>query len=1013
MNAKAKWKKGLIGVAAAALLGSSLAGGGSYAYADTASAATTSAVAVQSELYDDILQQEAEWISGLAFESGAIPTYEAPISNYDGKYKVVPYFTNMALLGLLERPEHAATVRRYADWYFSRLNRNASADVPAGSIFDYIVETDRAMETATGDFDSTDSYASTFLNVLRKYAAVTGDTAYLRSHEADIRLIGQAMLSTQQADGLTWAKPAYRVKYLMDNAEVYKGLVDAQWIALSVFGDEAAAAEYGRKADEVKAGIENELWSVDRQAYAYAKMEDGSLLFPDWNSFYADATAQLFPIWTGLIAPDSERAMRLYQTFNEHHPGWPQLDKADAFPWALLAYTAAIMGDRTRVDAFLQSVKTTYVDRDHPWPWYVMESGVTMLAAAKMKAAPPEERMWTVSNLQNGDVLASMPYTVEGTAQGVEQVELKWTNGLTGQSRTFIGQPDGGGTWRISIEGLPNGGYTVEMTAKDRFANVVASINVSVDIRVGGGPVIGKAVVESDRAMLRRGETTTLRVTAYGTDGKTPVDLTGAEIVYRVDRPDLASLDAEGNLTLLGLADGVDRLSVDAFVTLGPNVMLAQPAIVNVSREPGSLADDVLDRMAAWIAGRQLESGAIASDAGGAAIVPSVSNVGARGLLLRHETVPNAARYIDWYTSHWNWGDRYGLYGTMYESRLDPASGQWISTGGYDSASVNLASFITLLRANFEKTGQFKLPQSNLDLMTGGVGIMRSQDTDGLMWKLPDEKTKRLRDNALTLQGMTDSVWLFRNRFEAEGPAGYFDSFKEALRAGMQSKLWNEEAGWYYAALNDRQETTAPDWTDKRSAAEQLAPIYTGAVPASGDIAARLYAAFNRSFPNWASASAVESGDAAVAYTAALMGDMDRASAWLSQLLNAVKGGTLPGSWTVEDAGYAMLAAEVVRQAPSRVAVTIDSPKDGAKPAGRSLPAKGTAAGAEHVRVEWRERFGPTMGDVTAKVGPNGKWHVQLHGLKRGSSYELTVAAVDQWGYVIPSTRNSVSFSVR
>ncbi|PYI55651.1 hypothetical protein [Paenibacillus flagellatus] len=1013
MKSKAKWKKGLIGVAAAALLGTSLAGGGGYAYGETAGVGSTSAVAAESAPYDEILQKEAQWIAGLAFESGAIPTYGAPISNYGGKYRVVPYFTNMALLGLLERPEHAQTVRRYADWYFSRLNRTASADVPAGSVFDYIVETDRTTETATGDFDSTDSYASTFLNVLRKYAAVTGDTAYLRAHEADIRLIAQAMLSTQQADGLTWAKPAYRVKYLMDNTEVYKGLVDAEWIASSVFGDATAAAEYRRKAEEVKAGIENGLWSADRQAYAYAKMEDGSLLYPDWNSFYADATAQLFPIWTGLIAPDSERAMQLYRTFNEHHPGWPLLDKGDAFPWALLAYTAAIMGDRTRVDAFLQSVKATYVDRDHPWPWYVMESGVTMLAAAKMKSASPEPRSWTVANLKDGDSLGAMPYTVEGTSQGVDRVELKWTNGQTGQSRTFAGQPDGGGVWRIAVEGLTNGRYAVQMTAKDRFANVVASASAAVDVRVGGGPVIGKAVVASDRDVLRRGESTTLRVTAYGTDGRTPIDLSGADIAYRIDRPDLATVDADGKLTLLGLAEGADRLSVDAFVTLGHDVTMAEPAVVNVSREPVSMADDVLDRMSAWISARQLDDGAIATDAGGTAIVPSVSNVGARGLLLRHETVPNAVRYIDWYTSRWNWGDRYGLYGTMYESRFDPASGRWTSTGGYDSASVNLASFITLLRASFEKTGQFKLPQSNLDLMTGGVGMMRSQDADGLMWKLPDEKTKRLRDNALALRGMTDSVWLFRNRFQAEGPAGYFDSFRESLRAGMQSKLWNEGAGWYYAAINDREEKSAPDWTDKRSAAEQLAPIYAGIVPATGDIAARLYAAFNRSFPDWASGSAVEPGDAAVAYAAALTGDTARASSWLALLLDAAKGGALPMSWTVEDAGYAMLAAELVRQAPSAVTVAVDSPGDGAEPAGRSLAAKGTAAGAERVRVEWRERFGRTMGAETVNVGPNGKWHVQLHGLNRGSAYELTVTAVDRWGYDMPYARKSVSFSVR
>ncbi|WP_409344724.1 hypothetical protein [Paenibacillus sp. MBLB4367] len=336
--------------------------------------------------YEDILQGEAGWIAGLQFESGAIPTYGAPVDRYGGKYRVVPYFTHLALLGLLERPEHAPVVRGYMDWYFAHLNRSSAETAPDGSVYDYTVETDRLTETATGDFDSTDSYASTFLNVLRKYAVTTGDIAYLQAHRDDIALIAGAMIATKQEDGLTWAKPDHRVKYLMDNAEVYEGLGDMEWISGAVYGDEEEAAVYRRHKEEVLAGIQGELWNESKQAYAYAKAEDGSLLQPDWDRFYPDATAQLFPVWTGVLAPDSGRARHLYDTFNSHHSGWPELRIRDSFPWALLAYTAAIMRDRDRSDLFLQSVKAAYADRGRPWPWYVMESGVTMLTAARLQS---------------------------------------------------------------------------------------------------------------------------------------------------------------------------------------------------------------------------------------------------------------------------------------------------------------------------------------------------------------------------------------------------------------------------------------------------------------------------------------------------------------------------------------------------------------------------------------------------------------------------------------------------
>ncbi|WP_409344738.1 hypothetical protein [Paenibacillus sp. MBLB4367] len=968
----------------------------------------SSAVAVTAAtygMYEDILNREASWLSGLQLGSGIVPM--AP-----GSGRVVPYFANLALLGLLEKPEQASVVRKYMDWYFAHLNRAGTPDAPAGSIFDYTVGADGQTETASGDFDSTDSYASTFLNVLRKYAAKTGDTAYLQAHRSDIELIAGAMLATKQADGLTWAKPAYRVKYLMDNAEVYKGLLDMEWISGAVFGDEAGAALYRQHKNDVLAGIGG-LWSDGKNAFAFAKMEDGGLLLPDWNSFYADATAQLFPIWTGVLAPDSERALQLYNTFNEHHPGWPQLNKPDAFPWAILAYTAAIMGDRVRTDQFLESVKAAYIDRDHPWPWYAMESGMTMLAAAIMKEKPDAPRSWSMGNLQEGAILTALPYTVTGTAESVQDVELRWTNGLTGQTQTFRATA-AGGNWQLPIEGLTNGTYTVEASAKDRFANLIASQRLTVTVKVAGsGPAIAKAVVQPDRDVLRRGESTMLRVLAFAEDGRTPVSLEGAQIAYHTDRPELASVDAQGMLTLRALAADVNRLTVWAFVTKGYDVLRTEPLTVSISHEAMTMADDVLDRLSAWIGGRQLANGSITLKADGREIVPEAASIGALGLLLREETVPNVKRYIDWYTSHWAWGDRYGMYGTVDNYRLNANTGQWESAGAYDSASSNIGTFISLLRAHYEKTGEFKLPQSSLDLMTGGVGMMRSQAGDGLMWKLPDAQTKRLRDNALAYKGMSDSVWLFLNRFQAAGPAGYFRSFTDFLHDGIQSELWNPGAGSYYLALNERGEGQPPSWSVKPEAAGQLAVVYTGVVSPDSETARNLYAAYNRSFPGWSGVDALSGTDAAVAYAAALMGDRTRASAYLGRLLDALKADRLPADWTVEHAGNAMLAAELVKTMPAAAVVAIDKPDDGDLVKNGSIKAKGTVSGAVRIRVEWREKYGSAKGreeiDVRKK---NGKWQLTLDHLRIGSSYELTVYALDERGYPLPGTARSVTAQV-
>ncbi|MCC3376576.1 hypothetical protein [Cohnella sp. REN36] len=982
------WKKT---VAAALLI--SVAGGGVGGAGGVAKAADRPA------LYDDILTQEAGWISSLPFASGAIPTYSDPISNYGDKYKVVPYFTHFGLLGLLEKPENSQTVRNYMDWYFAHLNRSATSTTPAGSVYDYVVETDKITETPTGDFDSTDSYASTFLDVVRKYVEVTGDAAYAQQHKSDILLIADAMLSTQQADGLTWAKPSYPVKYLMDNTEVYLGLEAIEWLSGNVFGDEAAVASYRQRKEDVYDAIQG-LWSDTRQTYAYAKMNDGSLLYPDWNSFYADATSQLFPIWTGILAPDSERALHLYNTFNEHHPGWPQLNKGDAFPWAIIAYTAALMGDRTRVDQFLASVKTAFIDQDHPWPWYVMESGVTMLAAAHAKGLPDSPAEWTMTNLPEGAVLTEEPYAVEGTSEGVASVEMTWTNEGTQRSKTFRTEP-AGGSWRLSVDGLTNGSYRVEVTAKDRFANVVAAQQLRSSVSVAGENPIARAALVSDRDTLRRGESTTLTVFAYREDGTTPVDLSGASIDYETDRPELVSIDDHGVLTLNGMTREMQELHVWASFTQGYDLVKTDTLTLRVSHEALTMADEAMDRMSAWIADRQLDNGALTSDATGRQIKPAQANVGARGLLLRAETVPNVQRYLDWYTTHWNWGDRYGIYGSIDEFRLNEATGQWASEGGYESASPTIGTFITLLRRNFEKTGRFGLSQSNLDLLTGGIGIMRSQDADGLMWKLPDEPIKLLRANALTYQGMTDSVWLFRHYFEASGPADYFAGFADSLRNGIQTRLWNDAAGAYDLSVNGRGEIQAADWSKPEDAVAQLSPVYSGVISADSEKARTLYAKFNQAQPAWASDGSL-GGFAPAAYAAALMGDQQRVTAYLGRLVTTVKRAGFPDGWTVEQAGYAMLAADAVRTMPASASVVIEKPEAGTPLSnGVSQQAKGSASGADQVRVELREKYGTYAYREDVAVQPNGKWHASLKNLKRDVSYELTVSALDAYGYPV------------
>ena len=168
--------------------------------------------------YQEIVDIETEWLASMQLDNGAMPMTIVK----DGSVKVNPYFADFAILAILDGDKKLhPTVKKYMDWHFSHLN-TASTDYNGvdGTIYDYTVTVSGGKvtnETPTLDdkgqklYDSTDSYAATFLNVLWKYYEKSGDAAYIRQHAAEIDRIVSAMFSTMH-NGLTMAKPDYPVK---------------------------------------------------------------------------------------------------------------------------------------------------------------------------------------------------------------------------------------------------------------------------------------------------------------------------------------------------------------------------------------------------------------------------------------------------------------------------------------------------------------------------------------------------------------------------------------------------------------------------------------------------------------------------------------------------------------------------------------------------------------------------------------------------------------------------------
>lgn len=210
-----------------------------------------------------------------------------------------PYFANLAARSLclascaLGDASYVVRARRWLDWYAAHMN-------PDGTVFDYL--TTMNVPKTTGDYDSTDSYAATFVDAVRVCDGASPGLA--APYAAAVAKALGAIDLTYQADGLTFAKPTYRIKYTMDNVEVRRGLSSGAAMATTA----AAASALGAKAAATLAAIDALLWVPGTGRYT-AGIDEVGMLSGSPGSWYPDTMAQLMSVaWL----PRSARRDALY-----------------------------------------------------------------------------------------------------------------------------------------------------------------------------------------------------------------------------------------------------------------------------------------------------------------------------------------------------------------------------------------------------------------------------------------------------------------------------------------------------------------------------------------------------------------------------------------------------------------------------------------------------------------------------------------------------------------------------
>jgi len=266
----------------------------------------------------------------------------------EGQCWVVSYFGCFGAQGLLA-VYTAKRDRRFLDgalnwvrWYEAHQNAD-------GTIFDY--KGRAGSWESTAHFDSTDSYAAVYLDLLKDVFKATGDRAWLAKRSASISRALKGIRLTMQPCGLTLAKPDYAVMYTMDNVESLLGLRAAASL-YKALGDARASQDAGREADNMEAAIGASLWNEPAGCYRIGIQPDGGKMegLTDW---YPDVMANLMAVaWL----PASSRHQALYRKLVAQFGGWSKgiatVDDLEHAIW--WAWAARGAGDRAALERLIQ-----------------------------------------------------------------------------------------------------------------------------------------------------------------------------------------------------------------------------------------------------------------------------------------------------------------------------------------------------------------------------------------------------------------------------------------------------------------------------------------------------------------------------------------------------------------------------------------------------------------------------------------------------------------------------------
>jgi len=320
----------------------------------------------------EVILQEADWMMQMVQPDGAF-------ANYPDMQQIRPYMAHFGAIGFVRASEASGNTEyvdaawRWAHWYASKMDETGFV-----TDFNWI----DGQWVSTGDMDSTDSYAALYMVLLEELYRVTGDISNLRSLADSVEKSVTAIEATMDVDGLTWAKPTYHVKYLMDNAETYVGLLAGGRVA-AILSNAELSEKANSMAQRMCAGLES-LWNEETMSYARA-VNQAEVEESDWDYYYNDAVSQAWAVAFGI--PDAERSSAMMNLFEERHSYWNDPGASGPFRngdgpvmvridyWPVVGWAHLLVGNTELASEGVGNIRRFAIDSGRAWPYTSKTAG--------------------------------------------------------------------------------------------------------------------------------------------------------------------------------------------------------------------------------------------------------------------------------------------------------------------------------------------------------------------------------------------------------------------------------------------------------------------------------------------------------------------------------------------------------------------------------------------------------------------------------------------------------------